>query len=259
MRIIFDLRKSVAENAAEHYEKAKKLKKKLPGMEKAIADTKRKLDELPEEVVQQEKIEKRRTRRWFEKYRWFKASTGHLVVGGRDATTNETLIKKHMQPADIVFHANIQGAPFFLIKNEGQQVTEETKNQAAQAAASYSKAWARGLGSVDVYEVAPEQVSKSPPAGEYLPKGAFMVYGEKSWHRKMQLSACIGIDDDVIIGGPEEAVRSHSSRYVVVGVGGIGQGKIAKKVAYLLGAGDLDEIQRHLPAGNSQVLKKVGL
>ncbi len=34
---------------------------------------------------------------WFEKFRWFVSSDGFLVVAGKDAVSNEVLIKKHTE------------------------------------------------------------------------------------------------------------------------------------------------------------------
>lgn len=248
------MRRSVPENAASHYERAKKLKRKLPGMKKAIADTKRKL-EGAHETEKEPRLKKKVERKWYEKFRWFTSSDGYLVLGGRDATTNEVLVKKHMENRDLVFHANVQGAPFFIVKNEkSQDVPEATRSEAAQAAATYSKAWSQGMGSCDVYEVKPEQVSKSPPAGEYLPKGAFMVYGEKTWHRNTVLAAAVGLADGKVIGGPIEAVKAQTGDYVSVGVGQHKQGSLAKQVKKVLGDADLDEIQRFLPPGGGAIL-----
>jgi len=57
-------------------------------------------------------IVKKRKREWFEKFRWFYSSEGFLVVGGRDATTNEILIKKHTDKDDLVFHTDAINAIF---------------------------------------------------------------------------------------------------------------------------------------------------
>ncbi len=252
MEFAYDTRKTVHENAAEHYERAKKLKAKIPGMKKAIKASRKKLEDVPEEVEEKPGIKKRRERRWYEKFRWFRSSDGLLVIGGRDATTNEILIKKHTDAKDLVFHANVQGAPFFTVKAAGE-VPEQTRKEAAAAAASYSKAWSRGMGACDVYEVTPEQVSKSPPSGEYLPKGAFMVYGEKTWHRNVELKVAVGLAEDRIIGGPVDAVKAHAEKHVTVGVGDVSQGQLAKQVKAKLG-GSLDEIQRFLPPGGGRIL-----
>jgi predicted ribosome quality control (RQC) complex YloA/Tae2 family protein len=255
MRVTLDLRKSVPDNAKDYYERAKKFKGKLEGMQKAIADSKRKVEAVVVEVPQEKTLVKKTQRKWYEKFRWFTSSDGFLVLGGRDATTNEILVKKHLEPNDLVFHANIQGASFFLVKNpDGKPIPELTLAQAAQAAASYSKAWSRGMGSCDVYSVRPEQVSKSPPAGEYLPKGAFMVYGEKMWHKGVPVKVAVGLLDGVVLGGPPEAVAAATKAHVIVGVGDVPQGALAKQVRARIGGGDLDDIQRAMPPGGGRLL-----
>jgi predicted ribosome quality control (RQC) complex YloA/Tae2 family protein len=254
MEIEYDLRKSVPENAKIHYEKSKKLKRKIPGMERAIKETRKKLMNLKVKDEEKPKIKKKRERRWFEKFRWFTSTDGFLVIGGRDATSNEVLIKKHLESHDLVFHANVQGAPFFVVKNDKDAaIPNPTRIQAATAAASYSKAWSSGMGSCDVYEAKPDQVSKSPPAGEYLPKGAFMVYGEKTWHKNMELGVAVGMMGDRIIGGPVESISSQTRDYVRVGVGDEKQSSLAKKIKEKIG-GDLDDIQRYLPGGGGRLL-----
>ena len=69
--------------------------------------------DAPKKIEKRVKIE----RKWYEKFRWFESSDGFLVIGGRDATSNEIVVKKHVEPNDVVFHADVQGAPFFVIKN----------------------------------------------------------------------------------------------------------------------------------------------
>jgi len=256
VKIDFDLRKSVPENANLHYERAKKLRGKIPGLTKAMEETHRKIENAgAERAESQPRMREKPQRKWYEKFRWFESSQGYLVIGGRDATTNEILIKKHLEPKDLVFHADIPGAPFFAVKNtSGAPVPDETRRQAAQAAASYSRAWSSGSGSVDVYEVDPGQVSKSAPAGEYLTKGAFMIYGEKRWHRKMELKAAVGVAEGSVIGGPQEAVSAKTKDYVTITVGDTSAGALAKKIRERLGAGELDEIQRFLPPGPGRML-----
>ncbi|MFH1055109.1 MAG: NFACT RNA binding domain-containing protein [Candidatus Altiarchaeota archaeon] len=255
MRVSFDLRRSVPENAKVYYEKSKKLKGKIPGLEIAIADMRRKLESVS--VIDEEKPQMVRKveRKWFEKFRWFVSSQSYLVIGGRDASTNDILVKKHMEGSDIVFHADVSGAPFFIVKNpEKGTVPDETRSEAATAAASYSKAWSRGAGSVDVYEVDPEQVSKTPPAGEYLTKGAFMVYGQKRWHRNVELKVAVGVLEGKIIGGPVDSIKAQTRRYVIVGLGDTPQGALARQVKAKLGDVELDDVQRFLPAGGGRLL-----
>ena len=100
-RLVLDLKKSVEKNASDYFEKAKKIKKKIKGAQEALQKSLKKLKDLETKKeklsVEEEKkkIAKQRKKEWYEKFRWFLSSDKFLVLGGRDATSNEVLIKKH--------------------------------------------------------------------------------------------------------------------------------------------------------------------
>ncbi|MBI2574796.1 DUF814 domain-containing protein, partial [Candidatus Woesearchaeota archaeon] len=136
MKLTLDITKSPEQNSALYYEKAKKAKRKLEGAEKALAESRKKLAQLlQKKQLDDEKAQKSaaktRDRKWFEKFRWFVSSEGMLLVGGRDATTNEIIIKKHTETGDLVFHTDMAGSPFFVVKTEGKKPGEETITEAA--------------------------------------------------------------------------------------------------------------------------------
>ena len=250
-----NLRHSIQENAAHYYTRAKKAEKKLKGIEKAIQETKTKIEQLRQREIEearerQRRPPKRREEAWYEKFRWFHSSDGFLVIGGRDATTNEIIIKRHMEPHDVVFHADIHGAPFVLIKTEGKKPPEQTMKEAAQLAASYSKAWAEMLSSANVYWISPEQVSKSPPTGQYLKKGAFMIKGSKNYLRNVPLQIAIGIKTKngypTVIGGPVEAVAKQSEVYVELVPGREKSGSLAKRVRQTLAEKAPEELRKQI-------------
>ena len=54
---------------------------------------------------------------WFEKFNWFISSDGYLVISGKTAHMNETIIKKHMEEYDIYVHSDIPGSGSCIIKN----------------------------------------------------------------------------------------------------------------------------------------------
>ncbi len=274
MRFTIDSNKSVSENAEYYYRKSKKAKRKITGARKALEKTRKKLDELDKSDVVEKKIPKKkkpkRKKRWFESFRFFESSDNLLVVGGKDASTNESLIKKHTTKDDLVFHSHVQGAPFFVVKNpKGVEVPDSTRMEAAQAAASYSKAWSQGIGSVDVYEVGPEQVSKDAPAGEYLGKGAFMIYGRKKWHRNTPMGVAVGfrIDDDKVdvYGGPVNAVKAKADYFVELTPGRKKSKELAseirdkirsmakKDLCEVINRVDLQDIQRLIPSGRGRI------
>ncbi len=268
-----DLKASAQENAARYYELAKKAERRARGAEEAMKETKAKIEDIrsrgAEETEKAELPIRIIRREWYERFRWFRSSEGFLVIGGRDRIQNEILIKKYMEPEDLVFHAEIPGAPFVLLKTRGGKPSEVTIFEAAQFAGSYSRAWREGLGSIHVYWVKPEQVSKSPPSGEYLSRGAFMIYGTRNYIRNVPLEVAIGVlveDEGIrIIGGPPSAIAKHTGIYVKIHPGDKSSGELAKQIRDLLArmlSGEarksllkipLDEIQRFIPPGGGSI------
>lgn len=249
------LRDSVQDNAATYYERAKKANKKLEGAKKATEETLKRIEELRQqkEVTAEEAskpIKKRRKKAWYEKFRWFYTSEDFLVVGGKDAVTNEILIKKHMQPHDLVFHADIAGAPFVLIRTEGKTPSQQSIREAAQLAASHSRAWRTRFSAIDVYWVHPEQISKTPPSGEYLPKGAFMIRDKKNYIRRTPLRLAIGITPKTtpprVIGGPAEAVKNKTNIYVELVPGELSSSKLATKIRQSLSRKASKNLQKEI-------------
>ena len=83
---------------------------------------------------------------------------------GKDATTNEIVVKKHTEPDDLVFHTDMAGSPFFLLsKGRGR------RRRHSRPAPS-SGAWRLGLTISDVLDVRPNQVTKETNTGEFIPK-----------------------------------------------------------------------------------------
>jgi len=235
--------RSVQANAAEYYEKMKKAERKLKGSETALRETQHRIQELQQlwtrkiEEVKEKEPKKRADKAWYEKFRWFYSSDGFLVVGGKDATTNEILIKKHTEPQDIIFHADIVGAPFVVIKTQGKVASEQTLQEAAQFAASYSRAWREMLSTTDVYWVRPSQVSKTPPHGQFLEKGSFIIKGAKNYSRSVPLLAGIGIqiknEHFELVAGPAKMVSKHTDIYVEIAPGKQSGRNLAKQIRAL--------------------------
>lgn len=262
MEIEIDLNQSVEQNAGRYYDLAKKAKKKLLGARKALTETQKKLEKLQKEErlflqeEEQKQIQRQqplRKKEWYEKFHWFFSSEGFLCIGGKDATSNEIIIKKHLEKDDIVFHTDMAGSPFFIIKN-GKDAGNATLQETAQATAVYSKAWKIGHTTADVFYVKPEQVSKEAQSGEYMVKGSFMIRG-KTTYLHPRLDYALGVVNDQLIGGPESAVTAKTSNYVVIVQGDEAKGELAKKIKYKLKAGSLDEIMAFLPAGGGKIKK----
>jgi predicted ribosome quality control (RQC) complex YloA/Tae2 family protein len=255
MEITLNFTKSIHENAAVYYEKAKKAKKKLEGAKKALEISKQKLTEVLKEQVRETKVQPVAVKReWYEKFHWFFSSEGFLIIGGRDAITNEIVIKKHTEQNDIVFHTDMQGSPFFVVKTNGKQPGERTMAEAATATAVYSKAWKLGFVNTNAGWMTPQQISKSAKAGEYLTKGAFIINGKVN-NVEHDFCFAIGVKEHKIIAGPYNAIKEHAEKFVEIVQGDEKPSDIAKTLKALFKTTSTDEIIRMLPSGNCKIRK----
>ena len=268
MRLTLALNKSVEQNAEECFQKAKKFKKKLEGIKSAVAKFKAELQNLElnkekfEEEFEAKQVEREtpkislEPKKWYHSFRWFISSEGFLCVGGRDAGTNEILIKRYSEKEDFVFHTELPGSPFFLIKTNGEKLgeklTEATLNEVAIATASYSKSWKLGVSVADVYYISPEQITKEAKSGEYLTKGAFMIIGKRNYFR-VALKLAVGVlETQEVMGGPIDAVKKLCNKYFIIEQGKDKPSDAAKKIQKHLGA-NIDDIIRVIPAGECKV------
>ena len=267
MEIEINFNKSIEANASDYFEKGKEAKSKASRIKQAIEVTEYKLEQLGKEIKQKQEV-KQAPKKWYEKFHWFFSSTGFLVLAGRDMKSNELLVKKYMKPEDIYFHAEIQGAAHCIIKTEGNEVDEITKKEAAIFAANFSKAWAGGLSSVDIYSVKPEQVSKQAPTGTSLSTGAFMVYGKREWFRNISLGIAIGLqkisDYYKVISGPKSAIKKNSVIAFDIIMGERKKSEISnelkglfEKTLNLRLPTSIDEIVSMLPASNLEIGKQL--
>ncbi len=253
-KIVIDISKTLSENAGIYYERSKTAKKKLEGAKSALQKNLEHIGTLKkgESEIEEIVVRKKRKRERYEKFRWCFSSENFLILGGKDKKTNEVLIKKHMEPKDLYLHADIQGAPHIIIKN-GQESSEKTLNEAAIFAASFSRAWKEKIAGIDVYWVNPEQVTKSPPSGEYLPTGAFFIKGEKNFIKNVSLSLALGIFENKPMCGPVSAIKANCDRYVEIVQGDEKKEALAKKISKIMVYDNLDDIIQVLPSGGSKI------
>ncbi len=219
-------------------------------------------------------VKEQTSKEWYERYRWFVTTDGLLAIGGRDASSNSALIRKHLTEQDLVFHAEVHGSPFFIVKNAADAAQEgkvdTSLNQVAQATVGFSRAWKDGLSSADAYWVLPDQVKKGAPTGQFLPKGSFVIEGKRNYLKGVEIRLAIGVAQAnggvTLVCGPEEAIKKQSLFYSVLLQGGMDPMTAAKKVKSELVkvAGDsdvaesakrisLDDFVRALPTGQSKV------
>lgn len=231
-RIALDLQQNAFENANAYFLKAKRSKEKLASLKKAMLGLDQKIGrEQEKQLAQRTMVVFKRKKEWFEKFHWMQTVNGFLVMAGRDKTSNEHLVKKVMLPQDVYFHGTANGSAHAILVTGGKKPQKEDLEEAAQFAGIWSGDWKNGSSYTDVYSVKPEQVSKKAPTGESMGSGAFMIYGERDWYRKVPLRMMVGVDNlHRVVSGPKTAVQKACSIMIELVPGEKKKSDVAKQI-----------------------------
>ncbi|MCV0430676.1 ribosome rescue protein RqcH [Nitrosopumilus sp.] len=251
------------------FNEAKKQSAAIPSIQSIKEKTEKKLEKF-ENKTESEKdlivVSEIRKKNWYERYRWFFTTDGYLTVGGRDAASNSAVIRKHLAKNDKVFHGDIFGSPFFILK-DADHAPDSSMNEIAHATVCFSRAWREGMYGVSAYWVHPDQIKKSAPSGEFLPKGSFTIEGQRNFIKSETLRLAVGIikqDDDYILAcGPPEPIKKYSILYAIIEPHGSEMVETAKKIRIEFSKLEepiaknipIDDYVRTLPAGKSQIIK----
>ena len=294
VRVELYVDETVHQNAQRHFMVARTQKDKAKGAATALEDTERKKRKEEKQRAKDEAAGrvgrvKRSKRLWFERHRWTMLSDGRLMVGGRDARGNDTIVKKHLGREDIYVHADLHGAPSCSIRvAEGFQSdpapnptlpkhvpslrltqspdfgspNEMILEEAAQMAVCWSRAWGGGGGAATAYHVGSNQVSKTAETGESLGRGAFVIRGQRNWHRNMPTEISLGVvainGIPLPLVGTPAAIESVCERWILLQPGTEKKENIANRIAKATGLIQ-DDILGCLPPGNLQIVQDQGL
>ena len=294
IRIELHVEETVHQNSQRYFAIARTLKDKSKGAEKALQETERKQRKEEKKRAKDEAAGrvgrvKRAKRIWFERHRWTMLSDGRLMVGGRDAKGNDAVVKKHLGKDDIYVHADLHGAPSCSIRiSEGFQtdsvpnptlpehvpslrlsqspdfgeLSDEVLAEAAQIAICWSRAWGSGSGAATAFHVRSTQVSKTAETGESLGRGAFVIRGQRTWHRNLPTELTLGV---VAINGiPLPLVGTHSTvsaiceRWARIQPGIEKKESVANKIAKATGLVQ-DDVLGCLPPGSLSIIEDQNL
>jgi len=268
-KIKINLNASLPSIASILYNEAKKQFSAISSIEKLKIKTKKEIQKLKDQSnVEQESItySKIRKKNWFERYRWFYTTDGFLAIGGRDSSSNSAIIRKHLEKNDKVFHAEIFGSPFFILKNSDNSLPSSL-NEVASATVCFSRAWREAMYGTSAYWVNPEQVKRAAPSGQYLPKGSFTIDGQRNFVRIPSLKLAVGLfkqnEDYIVSCGPPAAIKKSCECFAIIEPTGKESTDVAKKIksefgkikGKILENINLDEFVRVLPAGESHVVE----
>ncbi len=270
MELKLYLNKNVEENASRYFEEGKKARKKIDGVKRTLNEFSTKKVKKEEAKVSVKRLVSSK-KRWYEKFRWFITSEGFLVIGGRDATSNEIVVKKHTEEGDVVFHTDMAGSPFIIIKPKNKddvkeilgeefvqasEVGDASMVEAASYCFAHSRSWKLGLQTADVFHVKPEQCVKESG----LAKGSFMIRGETKYVDPVT-DYGVGIIGEHVVGGPLSTVSKWSKVIVQIEQGKDKSSAVAKLIRTkfmkeLEIDASVDDIINVLPAGGCQVKKE---
>ena len=257
--VTLEYEKDVTANAQALYDRRREAQLKAERVQEAIEATRREMEAARRKAIKVAKKPRVRPTKamWFDAYRWTLSSEGHLILGGRDARSNDQLVKKHLKEGDRYAHADVHGAPSTVVK-EGSRAGEATLREACEFALAYSKAWSAGLAGGSAYWVLPEQVSKQAESGEFLPRGAFVIRGKRNYLHDLAVRLAVGEVEIAghrkVMGGPPSAVAARAARHVVLGPGKGDREALAKRLAAAFDV-PIEEVGRVLPPGGCEVLE----
>jgi predicted ribosome quality control (RQC) complex YloA/Tae2 family protein len=249
--------KTIRSFAQELYDNAKRVREKMEATRAAMEQSVRELSENrpPSPVLPRKPPVGARKRHWFERFRWFLSSDGLLVLGGRDAPTNDLLVRKYLRERDLYLHADIHGAASVVIRHPDglEPIGEATKREAAQWALAFSKAWRAGHASGDAFWVTPEQVSKTAASGEFVPRGAWVIHGSRNVLHDLPLELGLGTleyeGEHLWCVAPPEPFRRRGKLYYLL-VPGAERERASREVLLSRELGvDRTRLQSLLPAG----------
>jgi predicted ribosome quality control (RQC) complex YloA/Tae2 family protein len=263
--VTLDYTLGVEGNANALYQTGKECRDKAQGAQEALKETERRLAQKEKEGESRRKEAKKAVRKtkefWFERYKWFITSGGRLVLGGRDAHSNDQLVKKHLKTTERFAHADVHGAPSVVVVN-GAEADEQEMTEACTFALAHSKAWMAGASEGTAYWVLPDQVSKMAQAGEFVPRGAFVIRGKRNYIYHLPLELAVGEieyeGERKIMCGPVPSIEAQSSKYVIIAPGKADRSKASSQLSRVFEVPE-EEISRILPPGDIEIVEAEGL
>ncbi len=240
--IALKLNETAGENANDYFNASKRIRDRLSRV---------RLEPRPQKTSAPPK----KVKRVFTNYRWFINSDNNLVLGGKDAESNDAVVKKYLDEKDLYFHADIHGAPSVVMKVRNE-VSERGIGEAASFAWCMSKAWSSEFGNGSVYYVTKSQVSKTPESGEYLARGAWIIRGRKSLIPHLSLELAVGFQKyenrEYVVSAPPSSIKGRK----VVIMPGKGKEDKVSEIAEFLGV-EKEAVYPTLPPGGIEIKEKV--
>ncbi|MBR2255693.1 MAG: NFACT family protein [Candidatus Methanomethylophilaceae archaeon] len=249
-------------NASELYGRGKEVGEKAKRAAEALEDRRAELAKKQKGIAKAKALAAGKAEPtkqfWFERYKWFITPQGKLVIAGKDAHTNDNIVKKHLKEGDVYAHADVHGAPSVILK-DGSKAEDSEIRAACHFAITQSKAWVAALAEGGAFWVYPDQVSKTPNPGEFVPRGAFIIRGKRNYEYHLPMELMVGEIQyqgaRKIMCGPKEAFVD-CTRYMTIVPGKGKAGRKSNEMAKFFNVPE-EEISRILPPGDVEITRTV--
>jgi predicted ribosome quality control (RQC) complex YloA/Tae2 family protein len=258
--VTLDYTKNIDANASDIYQDSKEIGEKGKHAEEALNQSRAELAKL-EKGLEKQRIanagKAQPTKQfWFERFKWFFTSEGKLVIAGRDAHTNDGVVKKHLKEKDLYAHTDIHGAPSTILK-DGASATPEELREACQFATAQSKGWVAAVSEGSAYWVYPDQVSKTPNPGEFVPRGAFIIRGKRNYEYHLPMELAVGEiyfqGARKVMCGPEQCFKDCEKMLIIRPAKN--KTRLSGEMAKRFNVPE-EEISRILPPGDIEIVRE---
>jgi len=189
----------------------------------------------------------------YSKYRWFFTSSGKLVVGGKSAEQNDSLLdnlKKSVKEY-WVMHTSEPGSPFSVIIAPIKSVKSPDIEECAIFTGCFSRAWRsmKKITTVDIFKFS--QLAKE----KTMKTGTWGVMG-KVERKKVELKLVLTRQKGILRAVPEQTVKSKKDILLKISPGTISKNDILPKLQLELDENlSGDEVLSALPSGGFSVSK----
>lgn len=148
----------------------------------------------------------------YKKYKWFFTKSGKLVVGGKSAESNDSLLVelKKMKKELIVMHTKDPGSPFCSIIAPLDTVSKSDLDECAIFTGCFSRAWKEKKKTVSVHSFKLSQLNKE----KNMKSGSWLVKGRVS-NYSIQMKLAIVYQNKIVRAVPvssanEEDIIAHA-------------------------------------------------
>lgn len=189
----------------------------------------------------------------YAKYKWFFTSSEKLVIGGKNASQNDQLLKKikSLGGEYIIMHTSQPGSPFSVILSDIKSISSTDIGECAIFTACFSQSWKSGKrkARVDIFNSSQINKSSSMKVGTWGVKG-------KVKKMEVNLELVLTVQKGILRSVPEKTIKNKGKILLKILPGNKNKEELLSEIhASLKERFSKNDILSALPSGGLQLLK----